>query len=44
MKAGIPYDSTAYIEDAIKEVLHTLTETLIIVVIVIFLFSDPCAR
>src|SRR5882757_5741596 len=38
MKAGIPYDSTAYIEDAIKEVLHTLTETLIIVIIVIFLF------
>src|SRR6059058_3268279 len=38
MKAGIPYDSTAYIEDAINEVLHTLTETLIIVVIVIFLF------
>src|SRR4051794_24409320 len=38
MKVGIPYDSTAYIEDAIKEVLHTLTETLIIVVIVIFLF------
>ncbi len=38
MKVGIPYDSTAYIEDAIKEVLRTLTETLIIVVIVIFLF------
>src|SRR5881275_476854 len=38
MKVGIPYDSTAYIQDAIKEVLHTLTETLIIVVIVIFLF------
>src|SRR5258708_7522967 len=38
MKVGIPYDSTAYIEDAIKEVLHTLTETLIIVIIVIFLF------
>src|SRR5947199_10032922 len=38
MKVGIPYDSTAYIEDAINEVLHTLTETLIIVVIVIFLF------
>src|SRR5436305_9396820 len=38
MNVGIPYDSTAYIEDAIKEVLHTLTETLIIVVIVIFLF------
>ena len=38
MKVGIPYDSTAYIEDAIKEVMSTLTETLIIVVIVIFLF------
>jgi multidrug efflux pump len=38
MKVGIPYDSTAYIEDAIKEVLRTLTETLLIVVVVIFLF------
>src|SRR5262247_797091 len=38
MKVGIPYDSTAYIQDAIKEVLRTLTETLLIVVIVIFLF------
>ena len=38
MKAGVPYDSTEYIQDAINEVLHTLTETLIIVVIVIFLF------
>src|SRR6202035_3390531 len=38
MKAGIPYDSTAYIQDAINEVLHTLTETLLIVVVVIFLF------
>ncbi len=38
MKVGIPYDSTAYIQDAIKEVLSTLTETLIIVIIVIFLF------
>jgi multidrug efflux pump len=38
MKLGIPYDATAYIQDAINEVLHTLTETLIIVVIVIFLF------
>src|SRR5260370_22595495 len=38
MKVGIPYDSTAYIQDAIKEVLSTLTETLLIVVIVIFLF------
>src|SRR5437868_1973787 len=38
MKVGIPYDSTAYIEDAIKEVLHTLSETLLSAVAVIFLF------
>ncbi len=38
MKLGVPYDATAYIEDAIHEVLHTLTETLLIVVLVIFLF------
>ena len=38
MKAGVPYDSTAYIQDAIDEVLSTLTETLLIVVVVIFLF------
>jgi len=38
MKVGIPYDSTEYIQDAINEVLSTLTETLIIVIIVIFLF------
>ncbi len=38
MKAGVPYDSTAYIQDAINEVLSTLSETLLIVVVVIFLF------
>ncbi len=38
MKLGVPYDSTAYIQDAIDEVLHTLVETLLIVVVVIFLF------
>jgi len=38
MTAGIPYDSTRYIDKAISEVLKTLTETLIIVIIVIFLF------
>src|SRR6184192_4293661 len=38
MKLGVPYDSTEYIQDAINEVLHTLTETLLIVVFVIFLF------
>ncbi len=38
MKVGVPYDSTAYIQDAIDEVLKTLTETLLIVIVVIFLF------
>ena len=38
MKVGIPYDSTEYIQDAINEVLRTLSETLLIVVFVIFLF------
>jgi len=38
MKAGIPYDSTEYIHDAINEVLRTLSETLLIVIVVIFLF------
>ncbi|MGH9312300.1 MAG: efflux RND transporter permease subunit [Vicinamibacterales bacterium] len=38
MKAGIPYDSTEYIQDAINEVLTTLSETLLIVIVVIFLF------
>ena len=38
MKVAVPYDSTAYIKDAINEVLRTLTETLLIVIVVIFLF------
>ncbi len=38
MKVGVPYDSTEYIHDAINEVLRTLTETLVIVIVVIFLF------
>jgi multidrug efflux pump len=38
MRAGIPYDATAYIQDALDEVLKTLSETLLIVVVVIFLF------
>src|SRR6185437_12482019 len=33
MKAGVPYDSTEYIQDAIGEVLRTLTETLLIVIV-----------
>ncbi len=38
MKVGVAYDSTVYIESAIFDVLKTLGETLLIVVIVIFLF------
>src|SRR6516162_10096126 len=38
LDAKIAYDATKYIDDAIHEVLKTLTETLIIVAIVIFLF------
>ena len=38
MKIGVPYDSTEYIQDAINEVLRTLSETLLIVIVVIFLF------
>jgi multidrug efflux pump len=38
MSAGIPYDSTLYIQNAIREVFKTLTDTLVIVIIVIFLF------
>lgn len=38
METGIGYDSTVYITGAISEVLKTLAETLLIVVLVIFLF------
>ena len=38
MQAGFAYDATDYINNAISEVLKTLTDTLIIVMIVIFLF------
>jgi multidrug efflux pump len=38
LTGGIAYDATQYIEDAIHEVLKTLSETLLIVAIVIFLF------
>ena len=36
--AEIPYDSTQYIDDAIKEVIKTLSETVLIVIAVIYLF------
>ena len=38
LKAAFAYDATDYINNAISEVLKTLTDTLIIVMIVIFLF------
>jgi multidrug efflux pump len=38
MSVKIAFDSTNYIDRAIKEVEHTLLETVIIVIIVIFLF------
>ena len=38
MTGEIAYDATQYINDAIHEVVQTLAETLLIVVIVIFLF------
>ncbi len=38
LSAHMAYDSTGYINDAIDEVVKTLGETLLIVVIVIFLF------
>ncbi len=38
MHVHLSYDATAYISDALHEVLSTLTETLLIVVCVIFLF------
>ncbi len=38
MQARVAYDATNYIDNAIKEVVKTLSETLLIVVIVIFLF------
>ena len=38
MQADVAYDATAYINDAIHEVVKTLIDTLLIVMVVIFLF------
>ncbi len=38
LQGRIAYDATEYIEDALREVIKTLSETLLIVAIVIFLF------
>lgn len=38
LQAKVAYDATAYIDDALKEIVKTLIETLLIVSVVIFLF------
>ncbi len=38
LNVDIPYDATKYIDDALHEVIKTLSETILIVVLVIFLF------
>lgn len=38
MKLDVAYDATEYINNAIDEVVHTLGETLVIVIVVIFFF------
>lgn len=38
LKVSVAYDATAYISDSIYEVVKTLSETVIIVILVIFLF------
>src|SRR5688572_19574068 len=38
LNGKIAYDATQYIDDALKEIVKTLTETLLIVMVVIFLF------
>src|SRR3546814_20020435 len=38
INGSIPYDGTEYIQDAIDEVIQTIVEAVIIVLVVIFLF------
>lgn len=38
LQADISYDSTAYIRDSLREVFKTLSETVLIVIVVIYLF------
>ena len=38
LEANIPYDSTKYIQDSINEVIKTIIEAVIIVIVVIYLF------
>ncbi|HEU4536819.1 MAG TPA: efflux RND transporter permease subunit, partial [Polyangiaceae bacterium] len=38
LEAAVAYDATEYIDDAMREVVRTLSETVLIVIVVIFLF------
>ena len=38
LKLSVPYDATNYIRDALREIVSTLLETLLIVAVVIYLF------
>jgi multidrug efflux pump len=38
LEAEVAYDATKYIDDAMREVVETLSETVLIVIVVIFLF------
>jgi multidrug efflux pump len=38
LKAAVAFDATRYINSAVDEVVHTLLETVVIVIVVIFLF------
>ncbi len=38
LSAAVPYDSTEYIQDAIDEVVRTIIEAVLIVIVVIYLF------
>ena len=38
MSYDIPYDTTTFIEVSIKEVVKTLTEAMVLVILVVYLF------
>ena len=44
LKVSIAYDATLFIQASIDEVIKTLGEAVLIVIVVVFLFWVPCAR
>ncbi len=44
MQSQVTYDSTTFVTDTIREVLKTLGEAFILVVVVVFLFLGSLAR